>query len=121
MRRKVWDNSDIKLPLVIKDSSWHFLHDFAHFKTCDGVFIFANAAHQVKYIGYTLEKCVVESIAEAISERKDEGTTLVKVLYTQNSKNALLISKVLKKKYNPENNNSSNQTDMPIITGTTNL
>lgn len=102
--RKVWETNDCNLPLVVSDSSWRFVNDFQDFKSCTGVFIFSTSSHQVKYVGYTKGHCIKEAIADAISENKDDGCALVKVLYTVTDNDARQIGKVLIEKYTPSNN-----------------
>jgi hypothetical protein len=119
MKNKIWDCRDVKMPLVVKDSSWHFIHDFSIFNSCTGVFVFADSAHYIKFVGHTDENCILEAIAEAIEKKRDSGTTLVKVLYTQVDKDAKLIADVLMEKYQPQNN-TKKESEEKIITGTNN-
>jgi hypothetical protein len=118
MYKKVWDTSDDNLPLVVKDTSWRFIHDFFNFTSCKGVFIFSNTAHKVKYVGHTNENCVVEAIAEAIANGQDNNATLVKVLYTQIDNDAELLFNVFIEKYKPVNNFREPALEEKIITGT---
>lgn len=104
LSRKVWSTKDATLPLVVRDSSWRFIHDYKHIKGAVGVFLFANSAHSVKYAGHTTGKCVIETIAEAINEGKNANATMVKVLSTASDEDASVLCKVIKEKYAPENN-----------------
>ena len=119
MNKKIWDNKDSKLPLVIENASWRFIHDFAGFQTCKGVFILATSAHNVKYVGHTQKNCIIEAIAEAMENGFDTGATMVKVLYTLLDKDAVLIAKILNEKYSPVNNSKVQPVkEDRIITGT---
>lgn len=102
--RKIWETNDSHLPLVVKDSSWRFINDFQEFQSCKGVFVFATSSHHIKYVGHSNNNCIKDAIADSIAQNNDEGSALVKVLYTSADKDASLIANVLKEKYLPVNN-----------------
>jgi hypothetical protein len=101
MKKKVWDNRDSKLLLVIGDESWRFILDFASFQPFKAAFAFANSSHQVIYVGFTQGNCVVNAITKAMGEGKHASATLVKVLYTKFDKDANIIARILTEKYAP--------------------
>lgn len=117
MSRKVWITKDSKLPLIIKDSSWRFIHDFKDISSCTGVFIFATASHQVKYIGATQSNCLIEAIQEAISNGYSEKSTIVKALYTSSDKDANIVRNVLLEKYSPKLNEKVSPSKQSIAGG----
>lgn len=118
MAIKIWDNKDSKLPLIIENASWRFIHNFSDFKTNKGVFVFANSSHAIIYVGNTIKNNMVEAIAESIAEGKDSRATLVNVLYTELDKDAQLIANILIEKYAPKNNNLDLKPRNRIVTGT---
>jgi hypothetical protein len=118
MVSKVWNNNHLKLPLIIKSSSWRFIHDFSSFKSCNGIFIFTNSAHQVKYINYAKEDCVLEAIANAIESGKDFNSTLVMVIYTGSKNDSKVIANILIEYYNPINNSESKSPQRNITSDT---
>jgi hypothetical protein len=118
MNRNVWNNNDSNLPLVNGDASWRFIHDFSGFQSYKGVFLLADASHHIKYVGHTQNNFVIEAIANAIENGKNNGATLVKVLYTKLDKEAQLLAKIFTEKYKPENNFKDTKPEKNIITGT---
>lgn len=86
-------------------TSWYFIYDFPKFNenTC-GVFIFANAAHHVKYIGYAEKNVLIDEIANSIVDGKDQYSNLVMAVYTSSIEEARKLSRFLIEKYKPVNN-----------------
>lgn len=99
-----WTDSDQKSSYVVKATVWRMLSKYKNLEDRAGVYIFANSAQQVKYVGKAGARRIVEEIGSAIRREKDAGATLVKVLYTNSDSNALTLERKLINKYNPPNN-----------------
>jgi len=99
-----WNNNDANDWKVVESSYWRNLDNYAGLQARAGVYIFANSAYQVKYIGKAGAGRMVIEIADAIKRDKDFGATQVKVLYTNSDANAQSLERDLRNKYNPPNN-----------------
>jgi len=114
-----WDSQDEKDNPIVSASNWFALPFYK--KTVEaraGVYIFADKSHDVKYIGKAgagrlvveMDKAVqpaarlIYEIYSAIGRKKDQGASLVKVLYTNSDEVALKLEKELIDKYEPDNN-----------------
>ena len=115
-----WNTNDEKDPRVVKASDWIVLSAYQkELEARAGVYIFADEAHDVRYIGKAgagrmivegkekkqeVDKLIFE-IYSAKYRKKDNGATHVKVLYTNSDAKALALEQELIKKYDPANNN----------------
>lgn len=100
----IWDASDQQDWRVVDYSGWLSLQNYGNLENKAGVYIFADASHDVKYIGKAGAGRMVVEISNAISRDKDRGATLVKALYTDSSANAQSLETDLINKYDPPNN-----------------
>jgi len=100
----IWDASDQQDWRVVDYSGWLSLQNYGNLENKAGVYIFADASHDVKYIGKAGAGRMVDEISNAISRGKNTGATLVKALYTNSSENAQSLETDLIRKYNPPNN-----------------
>lgn len=78
--------------------------NYGTFEDRAGVYLFANADLQIKYVGKAGAGRMVIEIDDAIRHGKAYGATLVKALYTNSDANALSLENDLIGKYNPPNN-----------------
>lgn len=116
-----WDIKDDKDQRVIKATPWIALNSYKSIlEERAGVYIFADAERDVKYIGKAgAGRMVVENteskikedipktvfeVYSAIIRKKHAGATVVKALYTNSDATALEYEQELIKKYNPPNN-----------------
>lgn len=99
-----WESVDAKDSRVVSSTGWRKKQNYGSFESRAGVYILANANHQVKYVGKAGPGRVVDAISDAKKRNKDFGATLIKVLYTNSNQKALSLSKKLIKKYDPPNN-----------------
>jgi excinuclease UvrABC nuclease subunit len=82
----------------------YLLENYGKLEFRAGVYIFANASLQTKYIGKAGAGRMVLEINSAIRRGKAFGATLLKALYTNSDANALSLENALRVKYNPPNN-----------------
>ena len=81
------------------------LENYGNLENRAGVYIFADADLQVKYIGLAGAGRIVDEIYDAMYNRnKDRGASRVKALYTNSSDNARSLERDLIDKYDPPNN-----------------
>ena len=99
-----WDYKDHNDWRVVEYTGWRLLSNYGSFQERAGVYIFANSALQVKYIGKAGPGRMVVEIQNAISRGKDYGATQVKALYTNSDVNANTLEQALIEKYKPPNN-----------------
>lgn len=85
-------------------TSWFFIYDFTKFSEGCGVFVFANSAHHVKYVGFATQNKFIDKIANSIVEGKDQYSNLVMAIYTETLEEAQNLTEYLIEKYKPENN-----------------
>jgi excinuclease UvrABC nuclease subunit len=100
----IWDSSDHFDYRVAAYTGWRYLENYGTFEDRAGVYLFANADLQIKYIGKAGAGRIVIEIDNAIRRGKAYGATLVKALYTNSDANALSLENALIAKYNPPNN-----------------
>jgi len=100
----IWDIRDQQDRRVVDYSGWLNLENYENLENKSGVYIFADANHDVKYIGKAGAGRMVDEISNAISRGKNTGATLVKALYTNSSENAQSLETDLINKYDPPNN-----------------
>jgi len=100
-----WDPNDVVDSRVVAFSEWWInLKDFGALEARAGVYLFANAKYDIKYIGTAGARKMVEEVRSAIDRKKNKGATRVRALYTNSNKKAQSLKKYLIKKYNPVNN-----------------
>lgn len=110
MGEKQWDIAFHADQRIIDYTNWLYLENFGNLKfrsatsTNAGVYIFANALHQVKYVGKAGIGRMVIEIYSAITRQKDKGATLVKALYTKTDSDALNLETELRRYFDPVNN-----------------
>lgn len=103
--RMRWDPNDVVDSRVVAFSEWWIdLKDIETLETRAGVYLFANANYDIKYIGTAGAGKMIKEIRDAIDRKKSKGTTKVRTLYTKSKEKALNLEKYLIKKYNPINN-----------------
>lgn len=100
----IWDIGDQQDRRVVDYSSWLNLENYENLENKAGVYIFADASHDVKYNGKAGAGRMVDEISDAIRREKNKGATLVKALYTNSSENAQSLETDLINKYDPPNN-----------------
>jgi excinuclease UvrABC nuclease subunit len=99
-----WDSSDHFDYRVVAYTGWRYLENYGTFEDRAGVYLFANADLQIKYVGKAGARRMVIEIDDAIRRGKAYGATLVTALYTNSDANALSLEDALIVKYNPPNN-----------------
>jgi hypothetical protein len=100
-----WDPNDVVDPRVVDVSEWWInLKDYTELEARSGVYLFANAKYDIKYIGTAGAHGMIKGVREAIDKKKSRGATKVRVLYTNAAGKAKSLRKYLIKKYNPVNN-----------------
>jgi excinuclease UvrABC nuclease subunit len=100
----IWDNSDHGDYRVVAYSGWRYLENYGTFEYRSGVYLFANANLQIKYVGKAGPGRMVDEIESAICRGKNYGATQVKALYTNSDDRATSLEADLINKYNPPNN-----------------
>lgn len=100
-----WDPNDVVDSRVVASSEWWVdLKDFETLEAGAGVYLFANAKYEIKYIGTAGVGKMIKEIKSAISGKKNKGATKVRALYTNSKEKARSLEKYLVQKYNPVNN-----------------
>lgn len=99
-----WDSSDQRDYRVVAVDEWRFLGIYPTLKARAGVYIFADAKLQVKYIGKAGAGRMVKEVADAIRRDKAYHATRIKALYTNSEANARSLEAALIDNYNPPNN-----------------
>lgn len=100
-----WDPNDVVDPRVSAFSEWWInLKDHETLEARSGVYLFANAKYDIKYIGTAGAGGMVEGIRDATNRKKSKGATQVRALYTNSAEKAQSLRKYLLKKYDPINN-----------------
>jgi excinuclease UvrABC nuclease subunit len=100
-----WDPNDVVDSRVVAVSEWWIdLKDYKELESRSGVYLFANANYDIKYIGTAGAHGMTEEIKGAIDKKKSKGATKVRALYTNSKGKAKSLRKYLIKKYNPLNN-----------------
>lgn len=99
-----WDSRDQQGREVVAVGEWRSLENYQDLKPRAGVYIFADAGLQVKYIGKAGAGRMVNEVADAISRDKAYHATRIKALYTNSDANARLLEGNLIDKYDPPNN-----------------
>jgi hypothetical protein len=99
-----WNNTYLNKFKFNSYTSWFLIYDFTEFKDDCGVFVFANSAHQVKYIDYAKRGVLIDSIANSIVDGKDQYSNLVMAIYTKTVEEAIILSNYLIERYKPVNN-----------------
>ena len=100
-----WDPNEVVDSRVVAFSDWWVkLKDFGKLEARAGVYLFANAKCDIKYIGTAGAGGMVEEIRGAINRKNNKGASKVRALYTNSTEKALSLEKYLIKKYNPANN-----------------
>ncbi|MBA7601862.1 hypothetical protein ES703_08946 [subsurface metagenome] len=100
----IWDIRDQQDRRVVDYSGWLNLENYENLENKAGVYIFADANHDVKYIGKAGAGRMVDEISSAINREKNKGASLVKALYTNSSENAQSLETDLINQYDPPNN-----------------
>ena len=100
-----WDPNEVVDSRVVSASEWWIkLEEFETLEQRAGVYLFANAKYEVKYVGKSGAGGMVEEIRDAINKKKSRGATQVRALYTNSNEKAQSLEKHLIEKYNPVNN-----------------
>jgi len=100
-----WNPKEIVDSRVVACSEWWInLKDFEELEARAGVYLFANAKCDVKYIGKSGAGRMIEEVRFAITKKKNNGATKIRALYTNSNTKAQSLEKYLIKKYNPVNN-----------------
>lgn len=99
-----WDNRDGRDWRVVASSGWTMLSNYENLEHRAGVYIFADSAIQVKYIGKAGAGRMVLEIGSAIRRGKDYRASQVRALYTNSDANAQSLESILIDKYDPPNN-----------------
>jgi hypothetical protein len=100
-----WDPNDVVDPRVVDSSEWWIdLKDYEKLEARSGVYLFANAKYDIKYIGTAAAGGMVEEVKTAIDKKKSRGATKVRALYTNSKGKAQSLRKYLTEKYDPVNN-----------------
>ena len=102
----IWNNSLITYDYrVAEQTGWRDLYNYTTFQARAGVYIFANSALQVKYVGKAGPGRMVVEMHDALFNRnKGYGASQVKVLYTNSNDYAWSLETELKNHYDPPNN-----------------
>ena len=101
----IWDTSDhVDYRVVGHTPRWRDMGDYETLEPRAGVYIFANANLQVKYVGKAGPGRMVVEITRAIRREKAYGATLVKALYANSDDEAKTLERDLIEKYKPPNN-----------------
>jgi len=99
-----WNTRSGRDSRVVDRTGWKGFSNYRSIDDRAGVYVFANAALQVKYVGKAGGGRLVEEIRSAISRGKAHGATKVMALYTNSGQKALSLEGYLKNKYKPPNN-----------------
>ena len=102
-----WQSKDEKNPRVRCQSGWKDKDSYSLFDNGSGIYILANDALQVKYVGKAGPGRIPDEIGNAIRIRnKGKGATKVQVLYTTDGAPVRLarLERQLICKYQPPNN-----------------
>ena len=100
-----WDPNEVVDNRVVTASEWWInLKEADTLEPRAGVYIFANSAYDIKYVGTAGAAKMVQEIKKAIKNKKSRGATKVRALYTNSLGKATSLEKYLIKKYNPVNN-----------------
>jgi len=99
-----WISKDASDRRIVASSYWRKIVNYKGLVNRTGVYVFANSAYQVKYVGKAGFVRMVPEIYNAITRGKAYGASQVKALYTNSEKNALSLERDLINKYNPLNN-----------------
>lgn len=99
-----WDNKDGRDWRVVASSGWTMLSNYGNIQPRAGVYIFADSALQVKYVGKAGAGRIVLEVGSAISRGKAYGASQVRALYTNSDANAQSLESILIDKYDPPNN-----------------
>ncbi len=99
-----WDVREHKDWKIVEYTRWLNIENYQKLENRAGVYIFANANHQVKYVGKAGAGRIVKEIYNAMYRGKNRGASLVKVLYTNSTVNAQSLETDLKNRYKPPNN-----------------
>ena len=99
-----WNNDDANDPRVVQATRWIYLENYRNLQRREVVYIFANSAFQVKYIGKAGPGRIVDEIYNACYRQKHRGATRVKVLYTNSDTRAMSLEGDLIHDYCPPNN-----------------
>ena len=100
-----WDPKDVVDSRVVSSSEWWIdLKDHKKLEARAGVYLFANAKYDIKYIGTAGARRMVQEVRRAIDRKKSKGATKIRALYTNSTEKAQSLKKHLIKKYNPVNN-----------------
>jgi len=101
----LWDPNDVVDSRVVSSSEWWIdLKDYKELEARAGVYLFANAKYDIKYIGTAGARGMVEDVRRAIEGKKGKGATKIRALYTNSTGKAQSLEKYLIAKYNPVNN-----------------
>ena len=100
-----WDPNDVVDSRVVSSSEWWIdLKDYKELEAKAGVYLFANAKYDIKYIGTAGARRMVQEVRRAIDRKKSKGATKIRTLYTNSTEKAQSLKKYLIAKYNPVNN-----------------
>jgi len=102
--KMMWDNRDGRDWRVVASSGWTLLTNYENLEPRAGVYIFADSALQVKYVGKSGAGRMILEVGSAIRRRKAYGASQVRALYTNSDANALSLESALRTKYDPPNN-----------------
>ena len=100
----VWQVSDEQNWRVVESSLWLNIEDYKQLQPRTGVYIFASAIFDVKYVGKAGAGRMIDEIADAIRRGKNLGASIVKALYTNSDEDAIAFEGYLIEKYQPPNN-----------------
>ena len=100
-----WDPNEVVDTRVVTASQWWIdLKDTEKLEPRAGVYLFANAKVDIKYVGTAGAGKMIIEIKKAIKNKKSKGATKVRALYTNSKEKAQSLEKYLIQKYNPVNN-----------------
>ena len=100
-----WDPKEVVDSRVVAFSEWWInLKDTENLETRAGVYLFANAKCDVKYICKAGRGGILKEVRCAITKKKNKGASQVRVMYTNSNAKAQSLEKYLITKYNPVNN-----------------
>ncbi|MCK4257112.1 hypothetical protein KAX35_09500 [candidate division WOR-3 bacterium] len=99
-----WGDSDNVDYRVVDSTQWWEIRDYNKLEERAGVYIFADAEYQVKYVGKAGAGRMRDEVRSAINRGKDKDATILKALYTNSDEYAKSLEDYLIKKYKPPNN-----------------
>ena len=99
----IWEIGDHEDHRIMYYTFWKDIVNYKTIEKRSGVFLFADENHDIKYIGKANFGEMVNEIFSALRSKKELGSTLLKVLFTNTGENTSKLEIDLVKKYNPHN------------------